>query len=388
MSGQYLLYYLSSHPNEAWLTSLKQQFVVVVKASVESFPATRDGKSPDLVICESESVDSTYENLKACKQRFDPLDVILVADRLDLHDRLNMFTLGCEDCIESDLHPEELVARAQKLVFNRVANQQLKSQVEMATEAAYQAMSSTSDLGVNIQFFLDSADCQNFDELGLRAFQSFQSYGLKCSLQFRGRYETKNMEANGMAKEMESQILSELKSAGRYYDFGSRSVMNYNQVSILVKNMPTSNPERYGQIKDNVFSLLQGIDARIKALDNLKTIHREQQMIILLVARISSVLNDIDKSYMSVVRKSGEVVDDMAEAIQRMINYMGLNESQEQQLEKVIGEAIEQQQQLFGEGLKVDSNFSDLISELGGLMESSGSLDSERMISLMHKYVE
>ena len=66
------------------------------------------------------------------------------------------------------------------------------------------------------------------------------------------------MEANGMAKDLEAHLLDELKDVGRYYDFGKRSVMNYENVSLLVKNMPIEDERRYGAIKDNIFSLLQG----------------------------------------------------------------------------------------------------------------------------------
>ena len=118
--------------------------------------------------------------------------------------------------------------RLNKAVFNKIANDQLQSQVKMANEAAFSAMADNSKLGINVHFLLDSFSCTNLDELGQQLFQALNNYGLKCSLQMRGRYETKNMEQNGMAKDLEAQLLSELKDSGRYYDFGKRSVMNYD----------------------------------------------------------------------------------------------------------------------------------------------------------------
>ena len=36
--------------------------------------------------------------------------------------------------------------------------------------------------------------------------------------------------------------------------------------------------KKYGAIKDNVFSLLQGADARVKALDSLKQLEQQQNL--------------------------------------------------------------------------------------------------------------
>ena len=105
-------------------------------------------------------------------------------------------------------------------------------------------MSDTSDLGVNIQFLIDANQCNNLDELGMSLLQSVSNYGIKASLQLRSEFGIKNMEHNGMAKDLESALLWELRDDGRYVDFGKRSVMNYEQVSLLVKNMPLDDEKK------------------------------------------------------------------------------------------------------------------------------------------------
>ena len=179
---------------------------------------------------------------------FNDVPIVMLADRDELADRMDAFEAGFDDLIGNDAM-WELRARIDRVVFNKLANAQLKAQLQQANEMAFIAMSDTSDLGVNIQFLLDCSTCNNLDELGMRLFQALQNYGLSCSLQMRSEHGIKNMEANGMAKAMESVLMDECKDQGRYVDFGHRSIMNYETVSLLVKNMPVDDDKKYGAIK-------------------------------------------------------------------------------------------------------------------------------------------
>lgn len=70
-----------------------------------------------------------------------------------------------------------------------------------------------------------------------------------------------------------------LKDDGRYINFGKRSVMNYEQVPLLVENMPVDDEKKYGAIKDNIFSLLQGAGARLKVLKNIEQVNDQQTLV-------------------------------------------------------------------------------------------------------------
>lgn len=314
------------------------------------------------------------------------LDVIQVIKAAELDDipvialygpalagsKIKAFELGVDDFISCDTDLAELAVRCEKLIYSKIANDQLKEQIKYATEMAFIAMSDTSDLGVNIQFMLDANACSNLDELGMRLLQSIQNYGLKATIQLRGEFETKNMEGNGMVREMEAALLWELKDGGRYVDFSKRSVMNYEQVSVLVKNMPVDDPKKYGAIKDNVFSLLQGADARIKALDNVRRIREEQKLIAALTLRMQAVMADIDDGYQLVMKDIADVVEEMADKIQGVIEFLGLHEDQERALEKIMEYGIGQTNNIFSKGIQLDSQFKNLVTELGTLFSAEG----------------
>lgn len=298
--------------------------------------------------------------------------------------RLSAFKLGCDDFIDVTTDQDEIAVRCQKLIYNKIANEQLQARVQQANEMAFIAMSDTSDLGVNIQFLIDANQCNNLDELGMRLLQSVSNYGIKASLQMRSEFEIKNMEQNGMAKDLESALLWELRDDGRYVDFGKRSVMNYEQVSLLVKNMPLDDEKKYGAIKDNVFSLLQGADARIKALDSLKQLEQQQNLMKAIAVKMKNMMGEIDQGYQAVMKDIADVVENMAEGTNEIITNLALNEEQENALENVMNSGIEATNQVFSEGLKMDESLRKVISEMDGLLaEGDGAISLEKRVKLL-----
>lgn len=318
---------------------------------------------------------------------FQEVPIVLMGKEDNLEKRLQSFEAGFDDYLIKGMVSDSIVHRFQRLIFNKVANDQLKDQLQEARGMAFTAMSNTSDLGVNIQFMLDSHHCDNLDELGMLLFQTLQHYGVSGSLQMRSHYGMKNMEANGMAKHLESNLLWELRERGRYVDFGRRSIMNYGKVSLLVKNMPEDDPGRYGALKDNLFSLLQGVDARITAIDNVKSLKLEKELVKLMTSRIQQLMQDMDETYQDMMKEIATVVEDMSERIHEVIVVCALHEDQETALEKIIESAIVETNDVFHKFFLSDSQMKQSMRSIQSSFETQGDeLTPRQMIQLIREF--
>ncbi len=308
----------------------------------------------------------------ACQKIKSTVDVpvIFVSSKDCNEERIAAYECGADDYLSIDDLATELHGRLERIIINKIANDQLKAQLAQANEMAFIAMSDTSDLGVNIQFLLDVNNCNNVDELGMRLFQALKSYGINCSLQLRSQFSEKNMEANGMAKALESRLMSEMKDQGRYVDFGHRSVMNYGSVSLLVKNMPVDDEKKYGAIKDNVFSLLQGADARIQALDTLGSLALEKNLVRSLTLKMKDLMSNVDQSYQHVMRDIANVVEEMADNIEASMQYLGMDETQEKSLQVTMETAILATNKIFNEGLKLDKDLHEFLVHIDTLFKT------------------
>ena len=353
---------LAEHVDQTFEVLMVQNEAVCLQALSE--------KKHQLVLadmtCPSLSVSDICKKIKS---DFD-IPVIFVSSKDCNDERLSAYDCGADDYLGIDDLATELHGRLERIVINKIANDQLKLQLAQANEMAFIAMSDTSDLGVNIQFLLDVNNCSNLDELGMRLFQALKSYGINCSLQLRSQFAVKNMEPTGMAKPLESKLLAEMKDQGRYVDFAHRSVMNYESVSLLVKNMPIEDEKKYGAIKDNVFSLLQGADARIQALDTLENLALERNLVRSLTLKMKDLMSTVDDSYQGVMKDIANTVEEMADNIEASMQYLGMDETQEKSLQTTMEAAILATSKIFNEGLKLDKDLHEFLVHIDNLFKS------------------
>lgn len=316
--------------------------------------------SLDLELCKALLADPAIEEKP----------VIVLSKAQDIKDKLAAYEIGCDDFIDSFVSGDEACARVTKSVFHRIATHQLASRLEIAKQTARSAMIDASDLGANIQFLLAVHNCDNLDQLGQQFFSSIERYGLSCSLQIRSIMGVKNMEAHGMAKDLESQILAQFCESGRYIDFGARTICNYDKVSLLIKNMPLDDGEKYGMVKDNTFSLLQGVNARVVALEDQFRLLEEKESLKRLSRDVSSAVNNIKSSYQKVMRDIVSEVEQCSELLVRHLPSLALTEKDEVYLEDIADRVIRKTNATFSEGLVLDESLQSLQCSVERALES------------------
>jgi CheY-like chemotaxis protein len=288
-------------------------------ADIAQLPAKLEEKSYRVVVYDglaSSTLDFHYCQQIAAVLTTKGIPLVALTNGVSPEEKLRAFNLGCDDLIDINfVNQDEVNARITKSIFHKIATEQLHNRLELATETARSAMIDNSDLGANIQFLLALNDCDNLDQVGQQFFSTIERYGLYCSLQMRSTLGIKDMEAHGMAKDLESQLLFQLKDSGRYIDFGVRTIVNYGRVSLLVKNMPVDDQEKYGAIKDNTFSLLQGLNARIISLEDRCGLLEEKESLKKISQDVNAVMSTIKNSYQAVMRQILTEVENVAELI-------------------------------------------------------------------------
>lgn len=299
--------------------------------------------------------------------------IVLSAVTPTTEQRLSAYQSGCTEWVSLDIGDDVIISRINKEIFHKIADGQLRNNLQMANQMAFQAMADTSDLGVTVQFLLESGTAQNIDMLGQQFFQAVKHYSLNCSVQIRSQFGLKNMEANGMARELESKLLGELRDSGRYFDFGGRTICNYENVSVLIKNMPTDDPVRYGTIKDNTFALVQGLNTRVIALDNQRTIEREKQLLTLLTERMNDTMLSIDNSYQDIMRSICDSVEDMSAKTDDALTYLALTFEQEKVMEDIATSCLMETNKTFNQGLRIDSDFRAVMDSVTELLYNKDS---------------
>ena len=298
------------------------------------------------------------------------LPYVLRGDVISLEQKIQALENGFDDVICGKVPDEEITTRLLSVIYHNIANRQLQQRFQHASDTAFAAMRENSNLGLNIQFLISAHQCSNLDALGQAFFAVVEHYGVHCSLQMRSAFGVKNMEANGMARTLESELLSQLQGVGRYYDFGKRTVVNYGTVSLLIKNMP-DDPVLYGQIKDNTFTLIQGLDARVLALDEHLRLEQEKQTLQSLSVDTQQVMAQIEHSYHAVMLQIVNLVEGTAQQINDRVPAMLLSEDHEAFLLGLAEQCVVDANQIFANGLRVDEVFQQLLGNIKRALEAA-----------------
>lgn len=304
--------------------------------------------------------------------------IVVLAEVSSLDDKVEIYDLGVDDLIDQTVSNDEAIARCRKAMYHNIAMQQISSQLTTAAEVARNTI---DDLDANVAFLLALNECDNLDQVGQLFFRTIQRYELSCSLQLRSLMGIKNMEPTGMSKDLVAQLLTQLKDDGRFLDLGRRTIMNYERVSLLIKNMPTEAPKKYAANKKNVFALIQGVNSRLVALEDRYLLEQEKLSVERLSHNVYSVVDLIQSSYEQVMRDIASKVDTTAEKIQMKIPALSLAETDEQYLDDVIQDCVVGTTKIFNEGLKVNDIFEGLELSMRDALDVIEKKADEKLVS-------
>jgi len=251
---------------------------------------------PDTILLDIEMpVKNGYQVCTALKTdlKLRDIPVIFVSSASRLQEKIIAFKLGADDYIVKPCESELLrakIARSETLYREK---RELGEKATGAEVLAFEAMSSSADLGRSVRFAERTYALHSFDKLAEGLFQTMEEFGLDTSVMFITRsgpqfYVQNKYEMSPLERDMFQAIHHE----GRFCDFGNRTFCNFERVSLLIKNMPEANPERYGRIKDTVPWILGVVDGKVGALDVQNTLLAQQDHVADTIKQLRDLLGN------------------------------------------------------------------------------------------------
>lgn len=141
----------------------------------------------------------------------------------------------------------------------------LHSQLREASDIALLSMSASSQLGEIIRFLERSYACRTCDALGILLNQTLERLGVAgCGLIETGQ-QLFYFGADDR-REAWQRLMQEMRSKGRFVDLENRTITNFDSISVMARNMPEPGSEPYGRMKDMLFTLVEGAEARVRTL--------------------------------------------------------------------------------------------------------------------------
>ena len=292
------------------------------------------------------------------------IPILFVSSRVSLEEKTKGYGVGVDDYISKPADIDELSMKVNRLVTNKSHGEQLNSQLAESQTVAMQAMTYSSDLGQVLEFYKNSIATKDFKALAELLFQFTGERGLRCTLQILTPQGVLNFGDRGEVSPLESNVIELSRTRGRFFDFGPRTVINYDDFSLLTKNMPVDDPERYGIFKDTLGTLCNAIEARVKFLLHEDSARQNEQI----VSTVLGVLEDIHTTFSDIQQANMGVINQLSEALDEAMMDLGLTSHQEELVRELVDECRDNSSAVFTRSEVLYEKFDEVKGKLDAIL--------------------
>lgn len=267
------------------------------------------------------------------------LPVIFLSANTGLEDRLQGFEAGGFDYLGKPVVKDELVRKIDLLLDHLVERRTLKEAADMAASAAMTAMTSAAEQGLVLDFMRRSFACVDGRGLAMGIVAAARRFGLAAMAQVRTGDGAISWSDQGPCTPLETSVLASVAVGGRIVDLGNRTAINFDRTSVILKNMPVEEAERYGRLKDHMAMLLEGANARARALELDSRQGGNADPGTEAMQRVAAALREVARRNQESDDAYGRVFDRMANDLAVTLPLLELNLAQEKMLGEILNQA-------------------------------------------------
>ncbi len=311
------------------------------------------------------------------------LPIIFISARDDPASVLAGYEAGGHDYVTKPFNHDEIKEKVRINLRQAAERREFQAGFREASQLVMNSFRENSMLGVVMRLLQRSFHIHDVAELGQAVLETLAELELNATLAMTLQPDTHYHCHGGPATPIERQLLRIMAERGRIVDFHrTRTIFNGTRSALLVKNMPVEDEVRYGQLKDLLAILIDGVDARLSNLDE----HRR----LLLARENSSTLADEMGQFLATLNQAqerlkveiGRATDDVAEQMALLLVELGatteLHLEHEQRLEAAVAEHQQRVERLLAGASNLSLAFDRFLERM-----RSGTLTEEELAQLL-----
>ncbi len=348
-------------------TALREEYTVItVESGVECMDYLAI-HSVDLIIMDVRMPNMTgYEACSAIKGQFSTKDipVIFLSAHTDLEDKLKGYEAGGDDYLTKPCELKEVYVKVRAQIAQ-------KKSILNTKNMAMMAITNSSELGMVNHFYESSFACETVESLAQQIIDTCHSFDLECSLQIRNSLEVFNASSTrSQCTALEIDLMDKIRDADRILHFGKRTAFNFENISLIIKNMPREDEDKCGRLNDHLASLLNGAEARIESIDleiaQRQTVLEELQTAL---GHVNSAVKDVEGGIKDRQKKTSGIIASLFDEMHVGFSSLALSEEQEEFFVGLVNNHMEKVISLFTSNADVEKHFISIASDITRLMK-------------------
>ncbi len=339
-----------------------------------------DEKVPDIILLDVEMPGingyETCERLRSSNITRE-VPIVFLSSHSSLRERMQGYEVGGDDYLVKPFENENLQARINILIKYRKERVNLQEQYQIAKKTAVTALTGTSELGLAMQFMEKSIVFSSADDLMSGLFDFTDQFNLDCC----AMVQAKNLNSWYTSKEVISPIEKELLELSdrdtRFLDFGQRTIVNYPMVSLLVRNMPLEDMERYGRIKDLLPIFLSAVNVKLSSIETQMALNQQSKDMLESFKGIRQYLYQTGNTIVANREEGKDLTGKLIQDLHSDLLRMGLEVEQEEYLLELVDSVVNDVMAKLDAGAEIRSVLSYILENLQLLIEKQESILDE-----------
>ncbi len=299
---------------------------------------------PDIILLDVEMpILNGYETCTQLRnnEKTKPVPILFLSAHSTLQDRMKGYEAGGDDYLAKPFENDLLLARIKILLKYQEQSRVLRELYQSAQLTATTALTGLGELGTAMQFLEKSISYANIDELVSGLFQTMSLFQLDCYLMLTSNNEVSWYSQNGAVSPIEKDLIEMSDKQIRFLDFGEKTLVNYPVISLLVKNMPVDDMDKYGRVKDIIPVLVAATNVKIGAFDIQQSLISQNGEMLETFKNIRRYLFHMGTAIVSGRDESKTLTNELIQSLHADLLSMGLEQDQEDYLIDQI-EAVSQ----------------------------------------------
>jgi len=345
---------------------LAKRFDVLTASSGEEALAICAGQLPDLVLLDVEmpGLDG-FDTCRKLRERSN-VPIIFATSHDAIEEHLKAFDAGGEDIVVKPVSAEILLRKVSIAINQHKTREALQQEKASLHSMAMSFLSTMGESGVLLQFTRSSLECRTHDALATLLVEAIRSFGVQCTVAIRHRGEETIVCPESKATELERSILRQLTGMGRMFQFKNRFVINYDQVSIVVSDMPDSESEQAGRIRDNIAVLAETTEALSENVSMRRESSARAEAMQLALGRSVETVNALRSKHQLMITDVRMTLQELTDSVEQTYSWLATDRSVEMQINNAMKNSVERVFQVLLSGAQFDNEFAQLISNLSG----------------------
>lgn len=362
-------------PNEIRILMelLKDDYAVIAaKSGEKAIEMVEEGSKPDLVLLDV--MMETMDGYTACQKLHEilpDLPVIFVSANTQTEEILQGFDAGGIDYITKPVDEKVLLSKVGLVLTLSGQQKKLKAQTKEATDFINNAIASAGKLSVLLTFLRTGLKLKNHDELVNEVTEAFTRFELQGSILINLEdpiYASTKQAISPLEKEL---LLRSENMTDRFMEKASRLIIRFNDIAILIKNMPTDDDVLRGELKDYLMIMAEDIQGLSQKLNSEAMAHDKRlSMVAKALEDSQNALREFETYQKDHKESSIKIMDALMAEIESKYFEMGLTDQQEELISSILSQKVQEALEHMEGGLHIDDQLKTIADSLGEIAQS------------------